>query len=286
MHTRLYGHLRVVIAAATLLWASATSAIIDGQVDADNTYSGVGAVIVIRPPENKLTEPVPFQHCTGTLIHPRVMLTAAHCIEPIEIYLAAGWITLDYLRVSFAPNAYDPASWIKMTGYLKHPAYVDHETSNAPDQNDVGVIFLESPATGVPLVRLPGVGMRDQLKEAGELRDHGDPKRFLAVGYGMTLVRSPPTLVGSDGLRRFVWTPFQALRDDWLYVNQNQSLDNGGTCIGDSGGPNYWVTPTGELILVALTSRGNVQQIANSIQQRVDLQQVLDFIASVVASAG
>src|SRR5688500_17447776 len=52
--------------------------IIGGTVDADNVYASVGALVGLRA--DGTTRPF----CTGTLIAPTVLLTAAHCVtDPV-----------------------------------------------------------------------------------------------------------------------------------------------------------------------------------------------------------
>ena len=53
-------------------------AITGGEVDVDNVYSNVGAIVVIRRPTDLPDLEVPRTFATGTLIHPQVLLTAAH----------------------------------------------------------------------------------------------------------------------------------------------------------------------------------------------------------------
>ena len=64
------------------------STIVFGSPEVANTYSNVAAVIYQRPNGTY----APF--CTGTLIDPTVVLTAAHCVAYFETVLAPRGYTL------------------------------------------------------------------------------------------------------------------------------------------------------------------------------------------------
>jgi hypothetical protein len=147
------------------------------------------------------------------------------------------------------------------------------------------VVILKKPVRHVPLAVLPAVGLLDELRAAGLLREPAlGGTKFTVVGYGQTLDRSPPQLIDPDGLRRVAVSEYKALREGWLYLNQNFATGNGGTGWGDSGGPTFWKEPaTGKELLVALCSRGDPLCVANGVTWRVDTPEALDFIALVLA---
>ncbi|MCA1612484.1 MAG: trypsin-like serine protease, partial [Acidobacteria bacterium] len=63
----------LALAMSLFLAPAAASAITYGQIDSTNAYSNVGAFIVQSP------SGLIFPLCSGTLIAPRVFLTASHC---------------------------------------------------------------------------------------------------------------------------------------------------------------------------------------------------------------
>ncbi len=178
--------------------------------------------------------------------------------------------------MSFEEDAFDPdqTTWHEIEAVITHPDYTCN--GNAPDLNDVGVVILKD-AVDLPPAKLPYAGFLDDLKAAHLLREPSQGgTTFAVVGYGSTQEFPPPQYVAGDGLRRFGFAPYQALNQDWLFLNGRISQDNGGTCPGDSGGPTFWVDTDGSLILAALTSHG--PRMGDNIQWRVDLPETPDFI--------
>jgi hypothetical protein len=269
------------------LFAPQALAITGGKVDEKNTYSNVGALVVIRSPFPE--DQCPWVTCTGILIHPRVLLTAGHATAFFEAFWAQGIGSPDDLRVSFGVNAYDPATWLEIEGVITHPDFRDpnpKQIANAPFLNDVGVVILKNPVSeDVPLAVLPPVGLLDELKAGGQLREPGEGgTEFTVAGYGRTWDYRPPEEIVADGLRRVAVSEYRALRQGWLYLNQNFATGQGGTAVGDSGGPTLWKDPdTGNDILVSLCSRGDPRCVSNGVTWRVDTSATLDFIEDVIA---
>ena len=251
-------------------------AITGGEVDKSNTYSNVGALVGVPPDGSP-----PFVAFSGTLIHPRVLLTAGHSAE----FLVQNPWAIPLSRVSFGTDAFDPNTWHEVEAAITHPDYQSNPMWNNPHANDVGVVILKKPVNTrkVPLATLPYKGFLDDLKAAGLLREPGQGgTRFTVAGYGTTFDWPPPTDIPADGLRRFAQTEYLDLTQSWLFTLMNPATGNGGTGYGDSGGPTFWVAPNGTLVLVALTSRGNPECMATNIAWRVDIPETLDFIDWVI----
>ena len=216
---------------------------------------------------------------SGSLIHPRVYLTAGHVTYAIEGFIAQRTLTLNDLRVSFAPNGFDSATRRPVSGVLTHPDFT-HLTSST---EDVGVLILRDPVTEIPAMPLPPLGFLDALAASGQLKTQSDRAFLKVVGYGIDPggannghLPFPP-----DGLRRSAQPEFQNLHDRWLYTDQNDSHDNSGSCECDSGGPLFYADPvTRQETLVALVSGGNLSNVHN---YRVDTAEALTFINGVIA---
>jgi len=273
----------------TLVWTIAILAILASAVPVlaitwgepdGNAHPNVGTILLVDPDGGAV-----YETCSGTLIHRQVFLTAGHCSIMYEEMLASGSITLDNLKVSFSSDdAYNPATFHPAVGVQTHP---DYQWVPQNNPHDVGVILLnEADTVGVPLANLPYEGMLDDLKAAGKLNGRHGRAHFTAVGYGALLDFPPPVFLPSGGVRSRAVSEFLALRPAWLVLSQNGSpgQGNGGTCYGDSGGPNFWTEPDGTETIVGITSTGDSQCVATNTTYRVDLPETLSFIAGVIAN--
>ena len=149
--------------------ASSAYAITYGQYDR-NGHPNVGAMLRLSPTTGNYRIV-----CTGSLISPTVYLTASHCTSFVESQPTGfqdAWVTFD---PTFSSSSTLPASAIHGTMYT-NPLY----NQRASDPEDIAVIVLDDPVTGVPLAQLPSAGLLDQMKDAGTLNG----TRFTSVGYG------------------------------------------------------------------------------------------------------
>lgn len=250
--------------ALSLIIVTPAAAITWGEPDTEHT--NVGAIVVDHPTNFEL-----FQLCSGTLIHPRVFLTAGHC--------TVGLYDLENVYVNFDQNALNPETLLEVEEVITHPEYKWGPMSNP---HDVAVLILKEPVTDIPPAELPeDEGFLNDLKAAGELRKGAEGAKFTVVGYGGTLhwPPSPPDpKITYDDERQFAVSEFRALLKAWLIMSQNQATYDGGTCFGDSGGPAFWTKPDGTEILVGITSWGDAQCVANGVNYRVDISETLSFI--------
>jgi hypothetical protein len=246
-----------------------------GEVDYGNAYPNVGAV-VFQPPDDWPAGPQPYAWMSCTLIHPRVVLTAAHGAMQLVQYPEA----IPYMYVSFTPYALDKSSWHGVEGVVVHPDYNPH---NSTCFFDVAVIILKEPVTDIEPATLPYVGFLDDLKDANLLREPGQGGvPFRVVGYGGTLTWPPPVLISGDNWRRFADSDFLSLPQGFLRLHQSAAAGTGGTSYGDSGGPAFWVGADGSQTVVGVTSWGDPMRVAMNSLWRVDVPETLDFIDAVI----
>lgn len=173
----------------------------------------------------------PMSRCSGTLISSTVVLTAGHCTgEPGEfsgmrVFLESDVQNGDNNYPYAGPNTVEAKSW------ATHPAY----TSAAFYLHDVGVIKLAK-AVRLPATqygKLPGLDSLDALQV-------GSSTTFTAVGYGLQHVNPAQVTAERIRMRANPWllqlnTGFTGPGS--LLLSNNAST--GGTCFGDSGGPNF-----------------------------------------------
>jgi hypothetical protein len=255
-------------------------AITNGQLDGD-AHPNVGGFVWLESLWPPATAPLVVG--SGSLIHPRVVLTAGHGTYLVEMAIANGMMTLDDLLISFASDATNPATWRAISAVLTHPGYADKPEGNGNvPVADVGVAILKEPVSGLPLMPLPPPGFLDALQANGQLREGFNPAKFTVVGYGVELGPDPGHLpFPPDGLRRVGESNFRELHERWLFLDINVAHDLGGTASGDSGGPTFWVDPaTGAETLVAIVSRGST---AHDARYRVDTAEALTFLSQVIA---
>jgi hypothetical protein len=262
--------LLATMALAILLAGGVAQAIINGEPDrGPKAHPYVGAYVATV--EGGKLRPV----CSGTLISPRVFLTAGHCTQfDIENNLP--------VYVSFDPTYKPGASQlIKATPYL-HPKARIGEPSVRDARYDVGVAVLEEPVRMATYGTLPHAGLVETLKES---------KRLTTVGYGTTgyeIDGGPPPrpqLVPSgdrySAMVRLLNTRDPAVSDQFVKTTGVSLIRGKGeaSCSGDSGGPLFvgdqqTIVGVFSIISTPVVCRGP------AYYQRMDLPRVLKWVRS------
>ena len=261
----------LLVTLLTVLLATPVQAITNGTLDGD-AHPNVGAVIAIYTPIS--AEPIVW--CSGTLVAPTLFLTAAHCIEDDP--------DLTILGVTFDPVPVDPETGdvvgtiipVADNGLHPHPGY----PGPASDPLDIAIIELEQAAVGITPANLPILHQFDELAQKNGLRG----QQFTAVGYGSTgREHDPgsgsPTFAFPD-TRMVAVSTFRALNRAWLRLSMNPSTGDGGTCYGDSGGPNFLGAGDDETaIIAAITITGDAVCRATNVVYRLDSLSAQAFLA-------
>lgn len=232
----------------------------------DTEHTNVGAMVV------EFSGPQRMQWCSGTLIHPKVVLTAGHCTAGLEDF------GIEVVWVNFGQEALNQSTLRYVEEVITHPDYYWGPQSNP---HDVGVLILAEPVTDIEPATLAEEGVLDDLKATGNLKHGANKAKFTVVGYGGTLEWPPPDIT-FDNERQSAVSEFRALLKAWLKLSQNHATGDGGSCYGDSGGPSFWTKPDGTEILVGITSWGDTPCVASGFNYRVDISVTLDFIDDVI----
>jgi secreted trypsin-like serine protease len=211
----------------------------------------------------------PAFRCSGTLISPKVVLTAGHCAgEPGEF---SGMRVFTESDVENGNNNYPFAgrNTIEAKEWHSHPLFTEAQFY----RHDVGVLLL---SRGVKLSasdygKLPRVNQLDVLQPSSSTL-------FTAVGYG--LQRINPVFIEAEKVRMFAEPHLVQINtpgftgDYSLLLSNNAST--GGTCFGDSGGPNYLGSSN---VVAGVTSFGlNGTCGGTGGVFRLDRKNVLDFV--------
>ncbi len=199
------------------------SFITDGELDG-NSHPAV--VLLVMDVAGQ-----PAFRCSGTLIAPKILLTAGHCAgEPGEF---SGMRIFTESDVENGNNNYPFAgpNSVEATEWHSHPLF----TESAFFLHDVGVVLLAK-AVKLPADQYGKLPQQDQL----DALKPGSATVFTAVGYG--LQRINPVFIEAEKIRMFaephlIQIDGGIVGDFSLLLSNNAST--GGTCFGDSGGPNY-----------------------------------------------
>jgi V8-like Glu-specific endopeptidase len=250
--------------AALALFASAPAlAVTDGELDGEG-HPAVGLLIFDVAPGQ------PGWRCSGTLISPTVILTAGHCTDG-----AVGgrvWFDADEADILAKGYPFGGAGAIEFATVATHPLY-----PTAPFfVNDVGIVILSEPV----ILDAEDYGALPQLNELDQMKTRRGKQNqmFTAVGYG--LQRINPVFVEAERTRMVAYPHLIQINvpgftgDFSLLLSNNHST--GGTCFGDSGGPNFIGTSN---VIGGVTSFGiNGNCAGTGGVFRIDRANALDWI--------
>lgn len=219
-------------------------AIINGTLDPDDV-----AIVGLVNRSSSCGQDDSYIDCSATLVAPRVVVTAAHCLgfDPPNKYSA-------FFGTSFAAGG----TRIPVVGGGAHPAY--DEASHA---NDVAAFILESdaPSNAVP-IPMHTTSLPDLT---------GTMVRM--VGYGVTNVDATVTGDRMTGTGRIT-----AVGAEDITMEPAPGM----SCHGDSGGPVIADLGSGEE-LIGVTSYGDPVCATTGVAIRIDRQ--LAFVQQVIDEA-
>jgi hypothetical protein len=238
----------------SLVLAGSAMAVTNGQPDGDD-HPYVGMALGAATGGG-------YWVCSVAAISPEVLVTAAHCFEGPDV-----WVTFDEVPPSLLSEYHD-GTW------TPDPEWCPGCGGGLPgfDSHDVAVIVLDEPVTLPRYAQLPTEDLVDTLS----MRTDVD-----LVGYGIQFDQGGGPRYPEDGAFTRYYAPAQLVAskhvhsDEYIKLTANPAQGKGGTCFGDSGGPDLLGETDTILAVNSYVTNGNCAGVTYS--NRIDTY-ALEFI--------
>jgi len=250
------------------------SAITNGQPDAGR-HPYVGLIVFDDAPGH------PAWRCSGSLLSPTVVLTAGHCTDGA----VAARIWMDEVVQGNPEYPYGGSTSYEGIPYTNpdycHYCYLPGNGLPAFSHRDVGVVVLSEPVpTSVvsTYAQLPAAGLVDTLKNKTKVDLVGYGVQYQVPGGGV------PPRNRWTGPRVRLYAPSELVSgqfvhsDEYMRLALNPGGGSGGTCFGDSGGPDLLGGTRTVLAVNSYVTNVNCSGVGYSA--RVDIAAVLAWVRS------
>lgn len=228
--------LAILVAVSTILGGTVypSAAITFGKevTNASDEYPSVVSIWYLESTDDE------YQFiCSGTLIEPRVVLTAAHCIFSTGTY---------YVQYG-ADQLDEDIKVLSVASVWKSPRF-----SYNQKVNDVGLLLLTSPIIGAQTTPLSSKSTLVKVQASKSVK-------YEIVGWGKDQNSERATYLKKASVddqtayAKKIWTPWR--NDVWFAVGKYNSKEKvfAGSCNGDSGGP-LFASFNGTTYLAGVTS--------------------------------
>jgi len=251
-----------------------SQSIIGGQVSGQNDFPSAGALLLVVEPDGMhFGAPI----CTGTLIAPDVVLTAAHCTphdrnfaEQIEGMPVQFYFSFSHdLRQFGGRGARLPARSHRVTGYVGHERYgMGFRGEGLSNMSDIALLYLEAPVEDVLPTPVLTPEEARQLAVGARVHIAGYGQQSPEAGAGDPFMKfHGPSMVHEVGLHEFQVGHRPGEQGAPV------AADLATKCYGDSGGPTF-IELAGELRVAGVTSRAYFHNqpdcLAAGVDSRVD----------------
>jgi V8-like Glu-specific endopeptidase len=166
--------------------------------------------------------------CTGTLVAPDLVLTAAHCFEPIPV----GPVQVYFGDTQASANVLSSSEW------GAHPDFCLPSVCGE-DLHDFAWVKLPSPSAIEPILPITNQAEFDEAMQVG--------RELMFVGFGQDEDEI-------TGIKRQVSSSLTAFNESGREFHAGS--DGKDTCLGDSGSPALVQLSSGEWRVAGALSRG------------------------------